>query len=88
MWQNLLFSRLQGLVLDQDDLKHCLNPPKFKFIFKKSLRPLVCVDVMAGGPLVGPFVGGRPLVGPFDGAFEGPHKGPAAITFVTDQQPS
>ena len=45
-----------------------------------SLRPLVCEDVMAGGPLVGLFVGGRPLVGPFDDAFEGPNKGPAAIT--------
>ena len=46
---------------------------------RMSLRPLVCEDVMAGGPLVGLFVGGRPLVGPFDGAFEGPPKGPPAI---------
>ena len=45
-----------------------------------SLRPLVCEDEMAAGPLVGPFVGGRPLVGPFDGAFEGPPKGSPAIT--------
>ena len=55
MWQNLLFSRLQGLVLDQDDLKHCLNPPKFKFIFKKSLRPLVCDERNGGRPFVRPF---------------------------------
>ena len=54
MWQNLLFSRLQGLILDQDDLKHCLNPQKLKFISKKSLRPLVCENVMAGGPFGGP----------------------------------
>ena len=37
---------------------------------RMSLRPLVCVDVMAGCP----------LVGPFDGAFEGPPKGSPAIT--------
>ena len=55
MWQNLLFSRLQGLVLDQDDLKHCLNPPKFKFIFKKSLQPLVCDERNGGRPFVRPF---------------------------------